>query len=92
MPRSNCHAEGDEPARSHVQNHARDIDLSSSPSGTKNNLGLNRATQDRRSTGVPMLLGLIGVEAFGFIFLAASVDRTAREVCAAAPPTLQSKE
>src|SRR6266511_3074311 len=111
-PRSNCHAEGDEPARSRVQNHARAIDLSSPPSGTKNNPGLNRATQDRYSTarvskrptdesaaclrarystGAPMLLGLISIETFGFIFLAASVDRTAREVCAALMPALQSQ-
>src|SRR5215510_11008374 len=49
-PRSNCHAEGDEPARSRVQDHARVI-----------------------------------------IFLAASVDRTAREVCAALTPALLSQ-
>ena len=38
-----------------------------------------------------MLLGLISIETFGFIFLAASVDRTAREVCAALMPALQSQ-
>src|SRR5262245_43371293 len=51
-PRSNCHAEGDEPARSRVQG---------------------------------------SVETPDFIFLAASMDRAAREVCALLMPALQAQ-
>src|SRR5215470_14205286 len=51
-PRSNCHAEGDEPARSRVQD---------------------------------------SVETLGFIFLAASMGRAARGVCALPTPALQSQ-